>query len=141
MPPSLSITNILQALYENSQTIQLYVDCIASGRPAPYTLITKSTEHEANEKIVERAVAKKIELEKQIEVCREDGVQDMLEIVNEILDEAMILEEEEYVIIMFKGDAIVEGSRQTVRAEKVEGLKDYARFKGYTISIKKHDTV
>ena len=131
MPPSLSISNILQALYENSPTIKMYVDCIASGRPAPFTLITKSTEHEKNEEIVARL---RYEIDDNVNP-------DTVLLLKEIMDEAMILEEEDYDIIMFKDDAIVEGSRQTVEAEKLEILKEYARFKGYTISIKKHDTL
>jgi len=132
MPPSLSISNILQALYEESPTIKMYVDSIADGQPVPYTIITKSTDHEKNEEIVQRV---RDELEKTPQGI--DADQDNLrELLLEFLDEAMILEDEKYDIIMFKDDAIVEGSRQVVKSDKVEGLKDYARFKGYTISVK-----
>jgi len=134
MPPSLSITNILQALYEESPTIKMYVDGVAEGKPFPWTLIIKSSEHEQNEKIVERAR----DILHDAEKCNDT---EMASIMLELLDEAMILEEEDYDITMFKDDAIVEGSRQTVKAEKVEALKNYARFKGYEISIKKHDTL
>lgn len=137
MPPSLSITNILQALYEGSSTIKTYVDCIASGQPAPFTLITKSTEHEKNEQIVQRVKEKKIELESEIKICREDSLEDMLDVVNELLDEAMVLEEEEYHVVMFYGDVIVEGSRQKVKGDKISQLKEYAKFKGYEIQVKK----
>ena len=105
----------------------MYVDCIASGRPAPFTLITKSTEHEENERIVKRLIA-------AIDVIHDGNT---IDILREILDEAMVLEEEEYEIVMFKEDVIVEGSRQVVKGTKVEQLKVYAKFKGYTISAKK----
>ncbi len=129
MPPSLSISNILQALYESSATIKTYVDCIADGNPAPYTLITKSTEHEKNERIVKRVKTALITAKKN-----ED--KDMEDILSEFLDEAMILEEQLYEVMMFKDDAIVDGSRQTVKGEKISDLKAYANHKGYEFSVK-----
>ena len=127
MTPSLSISNILQALYEESPTVKMYVDCIASGQPTPYTLITKSTEHEKNEKIVSR-----------LKESRDNAIcDDHRQIFNEILDEAMILEEENYKIIMFKGEDVVEGSRQIVKGDKVVNLKEYAQYKGYEFSVRK----
>ncbi len=133
MPPSLSISNILQALYEDSPTIKMYVDCIASGRPAPYTLITKSTEHEKNEQIVARV---RDCLEKTPEGV--DAEYDTLrELLLEFLDEAMVLEEEEYEVVMSLNGTEIEVTRQTVKGDKIEALKDYAKFKGYEISIKK----
>jgi len=138
MPPSLSISNILQALYESSSTIKLYVDCIASGRPAPYTLITKSTEHEKNE-----AIVKRLRELRALNNWTWDSPcdHDFRNMLDEVLDEAMILEEELYTVVMFKGDAIVEGSRQIVKGDKIEALKDYARFKGYEFSARKVDDV
>lgn len=137
LPPSLSITNILQALYEDSPTIKMYVDCIADGRPVPYTLITKSTEHEKNEEIVGRLKANKADFERILPTLRDSEIGFALDIINECLDEAMILEEEKYNIIMYKGYSIVEGSTQTVTGNKIGQLQEYARFKGYEISIKK----
>lgn len=137
MTPSLSITNILQALYEESPTIKMYVDCIASGQPAPFTLITKSTEHEKNEQIVQRV---REELERILREddwdgeCRECGYGK--DTILEILDEAMILEDEIYEIAMFKDGVEVQNTRQVVKSDKVQGLKDYAKFKDYTISVK-----
>lgn len=137
MSKALSISNILQALYEDSPTIKMYVDCIASGQPAPFTLITKSTEHEKNEQIVARVrekLAEVREANKSLELPdKEDELQDIL---LEFLDEAMVLEEEKYQIIMFKEDAVVDGSKQVVLGARIEALKDYAKFKGYTISVK-----
>lgn len=139
MPPSLSITNILQALYEDSPTIKMYVDTIAAGQPAPYTLITKSTEHEKNEKIVKNFRKEYEETKKLLNnglpctITRKE----YCDVLAECLDEAMIFEEEEYTIIMFKEDAVVEGSRQIVTGDKIEALKDYAKFKGFNITIKK----
>ncbi len=137
MPPSLSVTNILQALYEESTTIKTYVDCIASGQPAPFTLITKTSDHDKNERIVDRAKLKKAELEKQIKLCREDSVEDMLDVINEILDEAMVLDEEKYEVYMEHDRKIVIGTIQTVDGGRVEGLKEFAKFKGYEIVVNK----
>jgi len=131
MPPSLSITNILQALYTDSPTIKMYVDAIAAGRPVPYTILTKSTEAEQNEKIVAKVRERLSEIQG---VGRKDYLEEELQ---EFLDEAMILEEEEYTVIMFKGDDVVEGSTQIVTGTKIETLKEYAKFKGFRISIKK----
>ena len=135
MNNSLSISNILQALYEESPTIKMYVDCIADGKPVPFTLITKSTEHEKNEQIVERL--RKLVNGENWKVSDILNIDDFQEMLLECLDEAMVLEEEEYEVIMFKDDAVVEGSRQIVIGEKIEQLKVYANFKGYTISVKK----
>lgn len=137
MTNSLSITNILQALYEESPTIKMYVDCVADGKPVPYTLITKSTEHEKNEGIVKRLREQKEYFTSIKPEMRDSEIDYVLDILNEILDEAMILEEEEYTVIMFKEDVIVEGSRQIVKGEKIPQLKEYAKFKGYEISVKK----
>jgi len=127
VPPSQSITNILQALYESSSTVKMYVDAISSGRPVPYTILTKSSDNEENEAIVKRLYA-------AIDTIHDGNTKDIL---REIADEAMILEEELYTVVMFKGDAVVDGSEQIVKGTKVEELKDYARFKGFTIPIKK----
>ena len=143
MPSSLSISNILQALYEESTTIKTYVDCIASGQPAPFTLITKTSDHEKNEQIVKRLreeydATKNLVYEGDPFTMTRVEYLDILANLLNIFDEEFILEEDEsYTVIMFKGDAIVEGSRQIVKGEKIEQLKDYARYKGYEISVKK----
>jgi len=134
MTDSLSITNILQALYEESPTIKMYVDCIAEGKPVPYTLITKSTEHEKNEQIVERIKKWRNELKDYDDYLHGE---ELVEKLDEVLDEAMVLEEEKYEVVMIKDDAVVEGSRQIVKGTKVQQLKNYAQFKGYIISVRK----
>jgi len=129
----ISRANILEALYLDAPVIKMYVDLIMQGKPAPYTLLMRSDEVIRNEEIVERL---REHLKTWgIKFCNECGFG--TEMINEILDEAMILEGEQYEIVMFKGNAVVDGSRQVVDAEKVEGLKDYARIKGYEISVKK----
>ncbi|MCH7560285.1 MAG: hypothetical protein IIC67_02770 [Thaumarchaeota archaeon] len=127
MPPSLSITNILQALYEESTTIKTYVDCIASGQPAPFTLITKTSDHEKNEQIIARLYA-------AINVIHDGNTKDIL---REIADEAMILEEEKYEVYMEQNGKIVIGTIQTVDGGRVQGLKEFAKFKGYEIVVNK----
>lgn len=137
MPPSLSIANILQALYEESTTIKTYVDCIASGQPAPFTLITKTSDHEKNEEIVGRLKANKADFERILPALRDSEIDFALDIVNECLDEAMILEEEKYEVYMENDGKIVIGTIQTVDGGRVEGLKEYAKFKGFEIVVKK----
>ena len=130
MPPSLSITNILQALYEESTTIKTYVDCIASGQPAPFTLITKTSDHEKNELIVKRVRA----LAEESKKMSSPGFTEML---LECLDEAMVLEEEKYEVYMELNGKIVIGTIQTVDGGRVKGLREYAEFKGYEIVVNK----
>ncbi len=46
----------------------------------------------------------------------------------------------EYEIIMFKGDAIVEGSRRIISDEAlIKNLESYASMKGYTFSCTKRE--
>lgn len=135
MSPSLSISNILQALYEDSPTIKMYVDAIAAGQPVPYTLITKTEDHEKNEAIVQRV---RDQLEKTTQGVDADQ-DDLRELLLEFLDEAMILEEEMYEVVMFKGDEVVDGSKQLVKGDKIANLKQYAEFKGYEFSARKLD--
>jgi len=137
LPPSISITNILQALYEESPAIKMYVDCIADGRPAPYTLITKTTDHEKNEQIVARLKATKKDIEKMSPERRDSETDYALDIVNECLDEAMILEEECYEVYMTHDGKIVPGSVQIVNGTKIKQLKEYAKYKGYELQVKK----
>ena len=135
MNNSLSISNILQALYEESPTIKMYVDCIADGKPVPFTLITKSTEHEKNEQIVERLrdYLKMVQLG-NMDGAGADNLEDKL---LELLDEAMVLEEEKYEVHMELDGKIVSNTFQTVDGSRVVFLREYAKLKGYTISVKK----
>ncbi len=129
-----SIRNVLEALYLDSSIIKEYVDIVAAGNRAPFEILAKNTDNIQNEKIVERVR----------EALSEAILGDMdaiKEILEEILDEAMTLEPEEgnYEVVMFKGDAIVEGTRQIVLSDKIANLKQYADFKGYTISVTKSE--
>jgi len=137
MSDVLSRANILEALYMDAPVIKMYVDLIMQGKPAPYTLLMRSDESIRNEEIVQR-LRDKIDYLESIEPMMRDTETDVaIEELKEIMDEAMILEGEQYEIVMFKCNTVVDGSRQIVDAEKVEGLKDYARIKRYEISVKK----
>lgn len=129
MSDVISRANILQALYEEAPVIKMYVDLILQGKPAPYTLLMRSDESIKNEEIIER-------LWEVRNGCAESDL-DLKNILDEILDEAMILEGEKYEVTYFKGEIMVEGSRQIVDADKIDDKKEYAKFKGYEISVKK----
>jgi len=132
-----SIKNILEALYEESSTIKMYVDAIAAGKPVPYTILTKSTDNEINEEIVRKLRERKAEFDEMLPQNRDSEVDSMLDMIDEILDEEFILIEDEYEVVMFKDDTIVEGSRQVVTGIKIKSLKQYAVFKGYEFSARK----
>lgn len=138
-----SVTNILQALYEESPIIKTYVDALLDGNPIPYTILSKTSENEKADAIVERVKEFLLEVQKD---PKDEGndmtvyIQSTLEEkLLEILDEAMTLEDEMYEVVMFKGDNTLESSRQTVPGTKVKQLREFAEFKGFELSVRKID--
>ncbi len=134
-----SITNILQALYEESSTVKMYVDAIMSGKPIPYTILTKSDDNIKDAEIVKR-VRGLLEGDSW-KISEVPTFEDFLEMLRECLDEAMILEEDWYEVVNFHKDTLAEvsGSRQIVKGDKILELKQYAEFRGYQFSARKID--
>lgn len=131
-----SIKNILLALYTDSPVIRMYVDAIADGKPIPYTILMKSSESELNRQIVDKAHEK---LNQLLLVKANNQNTELIDFLEELLDREFTLEPEEgkkYQVIMFKGDAVVDGSRQIVSdMHKIKMLKAYAESKGYEFSL------
>ena len=134
-----SITNILQVLYEESPVVRTYVDTIALGNPVSYDIIARSTDFDKNEKIVQTAKDTYYELNKIKPEMRDSETDSIIEFLGNLLDLEFVLEDEDelYEVVMFNGDAIVEGSRQIVKGNRISDLKAYAIFKGYELSVKK----
>lgn len=136
-----STRNILQALYEESPVIRTYVEAIKAGNPIPYTLIANSDEMIRLQGIEERANQKLEEINQMKPENRDSELDYLKEELEEILDIAIVMEDEikdgeEYEIIMFKGDAVVDGSREICSSlERILEKKKYAEFKGYEFSI------
>ena len=133
-----SIRNVLEALYLDSSIIKQYIDIVAGGNRAPFEILAKNTDNIQNEKIVERLRVRLHELNEMLEQPHSFTVESDIDFIEEMLDEAMTLEPEEgnYEVIMFKDGVIVEGSKQIVTADKIANKKQYADFKGYTITVK-----
>lgn len=141
--------NILQALYEESATIRKYVDTIATGQPIPYTFLTTTEEVERNKKIAQDLVL----LLNSEYPFNNHSPRDWFAEIHSIIPDAPIPEwafeewpdltaqhepdtNEEFEVVMFKDDAIVDGSRQiTSDPDKIEMLKQYAKLHGYTITF------
>lgn len=133
-----SIRNVLEALYLDSPIIKQYVDIVAAGNRAPFEILAKNTDNIQNEKIIERLRVRLHALKEMLGQPHSSTVDSDIELIEEMLDEAMTLEPEEgdYEIIMFKDGVIVDGSKQIVTADKIANKKQYADFKGYTITVK-----
>jgi len=129
-----SISNVLEALYLDSDLIKKYVDAIVNGNRAPYDILAKSSDNIKNEEIVARV---RTALDETIV----NGNGNLQEILREILDIAMTIEYDDgyYEVCMFNGDTAVDGTKQIVKADKVADLKNYAKYKGFEFTVRKTD--
>jgi len=133
----LSKANILEALYLDAPVIKMYVDLILQGKPAPYTLLMRSDEVIQNEEIIERVRDMLKYYDNYSTKSKTAAIGGVTDFIRECLDEAMILEDEKYIVQMLKAGVVIGSSKQIVYGNRIEDLKEYAKIKGYEISIKK----
>ena len=141
--------NIMQALLEASDVIKTYVAAIKAGNPIPYTILIADETAQRNERIV-KALEDLLDNEEPfLNNSHRDWMAEIHHLIKHrplpvwALEEwpDLIKKEDtpgeiEFEVVMLKDGKVVDGSRQVITSEeKMETLKNYAKFKGYEISF------